>query len=93
MALFEEPFGIGYPAKDAVRKMEDTAMLKSIQLVSKTSMIDLLNALDKQLVNRVFKRQNVVEYVLSEGKVQDIIQWIKSRHLCRERHGHKFERK
>lgn len=79
-ALFEQPFGIGYPAKEAEKKMKDTAMLNSIQLLSKIPMVDLLNRLDKGLVNRALKRQNVVNYVLNNGKEQDILRWIKDRY-------------
>lgn len=78
-ALFEQPFGIGYPAEEAAKKMEDTEMLNSIQLLSKIPMVDLLDRLNKDLVNRALNRQNVVSYVLNYGKKQDILRWIKNR--------------
>ncbi len=79
-ALFEQPFGIGYPAKEAARKTKDMAILNSIQLLSKFPMVDLLNRLDKGLVNKALNRQNVVNYILNNGKNQDILRWIKDRH-------------
>lgn len=77
-ALFEEPFGTGYPPEEAERKRKDTQMLNSIQLLSKISMTDLLNALDKKLIDRALKRQNVIDYVLNNGKDQNILDWIES---------------
>ena len=78
-ALFEQPFGTGYPPEDAQRKREDTGLLKSIQAVSKVSMIDLLSGLDQELCSKILKKQNVVEHILNHGKEQDIVLWIKDR--------------
>lgn len=78
-ALFEKPFGTGYPEKDAKRKTEDTKLLKSIKKLSGISMVELLDRLDEKLCQKVLSRENVVEYILENGKEQEIIQWIKSR--------------
>lgn len=78
-ALFEKPFGTGYPPNEAERKLQDTMVLNSIQRLSKVSMIDLLNALDKKLIDKVLKRQNVADYILNNGKDQNLLCWIKNR--------------
>lgn len=67
-ALFEKLFGTGYPPEDAQRKMEDTKLLKSIQSSAKISMLDLLTGLDKEICNKVLKKQNVVDYILDNGQ-------------------------
>lgn len=78
-ALFESPFGTGYPVEDAQRKREDTKLLKSIKSLSEVRMIDLLNRFDEKLCGKILKRRNVVDYVLNNGKEQDISEWIKSK--------------
>lgn len=78
-ALFEQPFGTGYPPEDAQRKQKDTRLLKSILSASRTSMTGLLNGLDEAFCAKVLKKQNVIEFILSHGKEQELIRWIKDR--------------
>ena len=70
--LFEEPFGGGYPKSEAARKLEDTKLLKSIRNASQVKMTDLLNALEKPLLDKVLSKTDVVEYVLGKGKDTEI---------------------
>ena len=70
--LFSEPFGIGYPAKDADRKMKDTALLKQINQISKKSLIDILPLLNKELIQNTLKRNNIYDYIISNGENEDI---------------------
>ena len=44
--LFEEPFGIGYPLKDAKRKQEDTKKIKALNQLCKKDIIEFLNEID-----------------------------------------------
>ena len=78
-ALFEQPFGTGYPSKDAERKRKDTRTLKTMQELSKISIIDFLNALDEEMCNKILKKKNVVDYILTHGKDGDILCWIKQK--------------
>ena len=71
--LFEEPFGGGYPKIEAARKLEDTKLLKRIRNASQVKMTDLLNALEKPLLDKVLSKSDVVEYVLGNGKDTEII--------------------
>lgn len=65
--LFDEPFGIGYPKKDAIRKKQDTQMLKEINAVTKHSMIEVLPYLDNDLVSKALQRQIVYNYIMEHG--------------------------
>ncbi|MGN0628197.1 MAG: RpiB/LacA/LacB family sugar-phosphate isomerase [Oscillospiraceae bacterium] len=78
-ALFEKPFGTGYPVEDAQRKKEDTELLKSIKSLSEVRMVDLLNRFDEKFCGKILKRRNVADYILNFGKEQDILDWIKSK--------------
>ena len=77
-ALFEQPFGTGYPPEDAPRKLHDTRLLKSIQSQAKIPMTSLLDGLDEALCAKILSRQNVVGYILNHGTEQEILRWIRS---------------
>lgn len=76
--LFEGEFGIGYPPEDADRKKQDTLLLKEINALTKRNMIDVFEQLDKVLVQKVFKKNNVMEYILAHGKEKEILDFIQS---------------
>ena len=75
-SVFSEPFGQGYPKNESERKLRDTAMLKKIKAQSQISFIDLLDKLDKELLNKMFSKKDVIDFVLTGGKDSDIIKWI-----------------
>lgn len=51
-ALFDGPFGVGYPQKDVKRKIADSLLVKHINTLSKVSMLDLLNTLNGELLSK-----------------------------------------
>ena len=77
--LFEEPFGIGYPLKDAKRKREDTKKIKALNQLCKKDIIEFLDEIDESLINKVLSKKNVIDYILEQGKEQRIKQWILNR--------------
>lgn len=77
--LFTEPFGIGYPLKDAKRKIKDTKKIKALNQLAKRDIIDFLNEVDNQLMTKVLAKKNVIDYILEQGKEQRIKQWILNR--------------
>ena len=76
--LFSEPFGQGYPKSEAERKLEDTKLLKSIRNASQIKMTDLLKTLEKPLLDKVLSKKDVVEYVLENGRDEELSLLIKS---------------
>ncbi|MCF2641832.1 MAG: RpiB/LacA/LacB family sugar-phosphate isomerase [Lachnospiraceae bacterium] len=76
-ALFSEPFGTGYPRKDAKRKQRDTAVLKEINSLSKISMVELADRLDRDLLKKALQRKNVTEYILRCGTNEELLEAIK----------------
>lgn len=76
-ALFEKPFGTGYPEDDALRKMQDTKLLKTIKKQSHINMLRLLDTLDKDIIRKALQRRNVVDFITQNGGQQDIINRIK----------------
>lgn len=75
--LFSEPFGQGYPKSEAERKLEDTKLLKRIRNNSQVSMIELLTALEKPLLDKVLRKIDVVEYIIENGKDEEIKSFLK----------------
>ena len=73
--LFSEPFGQGWPKGESARKLRDTELLKSIRRSSQVSAIELLNSLDKAVVESILRKQNVVRYILEHGN-EEINQFI-----------------
>ena len=55
--LFEEPFGIGYPLKDAKRKKEDTKKIKELNQLAKKDVITFLDELDQQMIKRFYLKR------------------------------------
>lgn len=76
--LFSEPFGQGYPKSEAERKLEDTKLLKSIRKSSQVKMTELLKTLEKPLLDKVLSKKDVVEYVLENGRDEELSLLIKS---------------
>ena len=76
--LFLEPFGQGYPKNEAVRKQRDTEKLKEIRTLSQISTVDLMKKMDREMVKAIMQKENVVYFVLDNGRNSKISDWIKS---------------
>lgn len=76
--LFSEPFGQGYPKKEAVRKQKDTEKLKEIRELSQINMIDLIKRMDRKVIEAIMKKEDVVSFVLNKGRDLEISDWIRS---------------
>jgi len=76
--LFSEPFGQGYPKSEAERKLADTRLLKNIRNSSQVKMTELLKTLEKPLLDKVLSKKDVVEYVLENGRDEELSLLIKS---------------
>lgn len=77
-ALFDGPFGSGYPQEEAERKIADTVLLKKINSFSKRSIIEILNELDQDIVAKVLQREIITKYVESYSTNLEVLHWIKT---------------
>ena len=77
--LFSEPFGQGYPKSEAERKLKDTELLKEIRHNSQIDIIDLLNIMDSNLIEKIMTKKDVIDYILQNSKRNDLSDWIKER--------------
>lgn len=75
-ALFSEPFGIGYPQKDAMRKQADTGQLKELNRITKRSLLEILPEVDRVFLDSVRQRERVCEYVIRYGKNDGLRTWL-----------------
>lgn len=76
-ALFSEPFGIGYPKEDAIRKQSDANQIFKLNKLSKKSLIDILPYIDASLLDAFFECTNVSEYVFQNGCNRELLQALK----------------
>lgn len=65
--LFEGGFGEGYPPEDAERKRGDTLLLKELGAATKREVLDCLPRYPAQLMEKVRRRKNVMEYIRQYG--------------------------
>ena len=72
-----KPFGQGFPKSDAVRKLKDTALLKEIRNKSQIELIELLKALDDELIRKSLSKKNVIDYILSNGNDVQLLDWLR----------------
>ena len=74
--LFSEPFGQGYPKKDAERKLRDTALLKDIRRRAQGDMISVLEGLDEKTFGAVMRKRDVIAYLVENSKDEKLIELI-----------------
>lgn len=75
--LFDEPFGIGYPKQDSVRKQKDTNLLKSINSITKRKLKDVIPKMDVNFMKKIINRDSVFEYVMKYGEDNELIELLK----------------
>lgn len=78
--LFSEPFGQGYPKSEAERKLKDTALLKNLRNKSHISVSDFYRSLDSGLIQKIFTKKDVIEFVIENGKEPSLSEWINEHH-------------
>lgn len=76
--LFSEPFGQGYPKSEAVRKQKDTKELKEIRALSQINTVDLIKRMDREVINTIMQKEDVVSFVLNNGRDPEISDWIRN---------------
>ena len=81
-SVFSEPFGQGYPKCESERKLSDTVALKKIRSQSQIGFLELLGKLDKNLLDKMFSKKDVISFVLSNGKDSGIAEWIRRIKIC-----------
>ena len=74
--LFSEPFGQGYPKKEAQRKLRDTELFRDLKSKSHMDYISFLEKLDAGLIDKVLARENVIEYLMTNSRNKKVNEWI-----------------
>lgn len=77
-ALFQGPFGKGYPPEDAPRKQKDTEVLTSLQKALKLSVREVWDRMDPLYLTKCLSHTQVVAYILNHGKNREVIQLLES---------------
>lgn len=76
--LFDEPFGIGYPKQDAVRKQKDTQILKFMNSITKRKLKDVIPQMDIDFIKKIVNRDNVFNYVMKCGEDNELKELLKT---------------
>ena len=75
--LFSEPFGQGYPKGQEERKLKDTSLLINIREKSQVRTIELMQSLDTVIVDKIKKKRDVIEFIINNGKNEEIVHWLR----------------
>ncbi len=75
--LFSEPLGQGYPKGQEERKLKDTSLLKNIREKSQVRTIELMQSLDTVIVDKIKKKRDVIEFIINNGKNEEIVHWLR----------------
>lgn len=75
--LFEEPMNIGYPAEAADRKKRDMTKLEEIKGLAQTNMVHIFQNLDDTFINPIFKKRDLMNFILKNGKNTELIKFLK----------------
>lgn len=75
--LFSEPFGIGYPKEDAIRKQYDANQVFKLNELSKKSFIDILPYIDAPLLDAFYECNNIKDYVFQNGSNSKLLEALK----------------
>lgn len=78
-ALFDGPFGAGYPKGEADRKKADTTLLKQINAGAKRGLAEILPKLPPEFVKSVFGSECVFDYIKKNGMNKAIIELIETK--------------
>ena len=58
---------------------EDTKKIKALNQLCKKDIIEFLNEIDPSFINKVLSKNDVIDYILEQGKGKRIKQWILNR--------------
>ena len=76
--LFSEPFGQGYPKSEARRKMEDTLLLKRIRRNAQIGIVDLMETIDRDFLEKIMQKEDAIRYILEHGN-GEVRDWLRDR--------------
>ena len=61
-----------------MRKQKDTKELKEIRALSQINTVDLIKRMDREVINMIMQKEDVVSFVLNNGRDPEISDWIRS---------------
>ncbi len=74
--LFDGAFGCGYPPEEAERKRRDTEALKTINAITKRSLLETWTRYDQVLLRKALCWEKVRDYALQFGTRKDVLAMI-----------------
>lgn len=74
--LFNGDFGIGYPPEVAERKIIETNYVKTFNRLSKRSMVDVMEHLDIDFINKIILKEDVINYIVKNSKEIELVNYL-----------------
>ena len=74
---YDQLGGVDSPLSEEERKLKETFLLKDIRAKSQVSAIDLMQSLDTEIVDKIKKKRDVIEFIINNGKNEKIIHWLR----------------
>ncbi|MER0122145.1 RpiB/LacA/LacB family sugar-phosphate isomerase [Streptococcus sp. ZJ93] len=71
--LFDGEFGVGYPKEDATRKQQETALLNSINQLTKRALLEIIDEMDEGLLRKIANRKIFYQYVDRNAKNRALV--------------------
>ncbi len=77
--LFGSPMNVGYPQASAARKEKDALLLKDIKQLSQTDMRAILEGLSEDILQPIFAKRDVMDYIFAQGDNLVLKNYLNSR--------------
>lgn len=77
--LFEGEFGTGYPPEVANRKKQETVIVKEYNRLAKHSFIKFVSGIEPNIVDKILKKHNVIDFVEFNTQNCEIKSWIEGK--------------
>ncbi|MBF0778309.1 RpiB/LacA/LacB family sugar-phosphate isomerase [Streptococcus cuniculi] len=75
--LFDGEFGVGYPQEDATRKQQETALLNSINQLTKKTFLEIVDEMDEALLRKIANRTIFYQYVDRNAKNRALVEKLR----------------
>lgn len=74
--LFDGPMNTGYPQDEALRKQKDAKLVTEIKSISQTSMLEIINKLDKNVLEPIWRKRDVLDYIIRNGNNSELQNYL-----------------
>ena len=74
--LFDGYFGIGFPPQVAEQKIRETSRVKKFNEIGKISLIDFMEQLEQELMDKILSKKDVIDYILKHSSEEKLMKYL-----------------